>query len=357
MSVYVSKYNILMELVSLAYRCKKVDELQTMIINGISRLIDYESAAFFLVNPENWQYKEPFFRGLDPSWFEKYSDHYEKIDIYKDTVFASGIPPVDRSSDYLNYREWENNEHRADFLLPQGIYHLACLQVTDGNILVGEISLHRGKNQPDFSNEDMNALKFLQEHLSNAFLNLKLICQRDYLLELVKNVHLHDNSGYILMDRNFKIVKWSKKASLILETGEVGDKILCHIKEAYQSLWDKKVEGIYPGLRKTGRVSCRYGNIAFQTNVVSDNDEVFIITVLEDIPGMAEVGLGLSKYNVTRREAEIAHHITQGKTNDQICSQLFISENTLKTHLKQLYIKLSVKSRNELTFKILSSKL
>lgn len=69
---------------------------------------------------------------------------------------------------------------------------------------------------------------------------------------------------------------------------------------------------------------------------------------------MAVVGLSLGKYNVTRREAEIADLITLGKTNVQICSQLFISENTLKTHLKQLFVKLSVKNRNELAFKILS---
>ena len=342
-----------MELFNQSNCCKNVDQLKAIIIDGIKRLIDYDSAAFFLVNPENWQYKEPFFGGLDPSWFEKYSDYYERIDSYKETVFADGIPPVDRSSDYLNYREWEKNEHRTDFLLPQGIYHMACLQVMDGNNLVGEISLHRGKRQPDFNNEEMNALGFLQGHLNSVFFKFKLIYQRDFLLELVKSVHLQDNSGYILMDRNFKIIKCSKKASTILDTQEVGEKIKYQIKEAFNLLRDKKVRDVFPGLRKNGSISCRYGDIPYQTDVITDNDEIFLITVLEDVPEMSEMGLGMDKYNITRREAEIARLISIGKTNDQICSQLFISENTLKTHLKQLYSKLNVKNRNELAYKIL----
>lgn len=48
---------------------------------------------------------------------------------------------------------------------------------------------------------------------------------------------------------------------------------------------------------------------------------------------------------LTRRERQMLDKITMGETNKQIAEQLFISEQTVKWHLHQLYQKLGVKNR------------
>lgn len=50
---------------------------------------------------------------------------------------------------------------------------------------------------------------------------------------------------------------------------------------------------------------------------------------------------------LTNREREILGLITQGKTNKVIASELFISENTAKTHLSNIYNKLEVENRTQ----------
>ena len=52
--------------------------------------------------------------------------------------------------------------------------------------------------------------------------------------------------------------------------------------------------------------------------------------------------------NLTSREKEVAMCLTQDKTNRKIAAELYISENTLKTHSKNIYQKLAVKNKNEL---------
>jgi len=47
------------------------------------------------------------------------------------------------------------------------------------------------------------------------------------------------------------------------------------------------------------------------------------------------------------REIEILEMIKEGFSNPQISQKLFISENTVKTHIKHLYKKMSVSSRKE----------
>ncbi|HWD54357.1 MAG TPA: response regulator transcription factor [Acidimicrobiales bacterium] len=48
---------------------------------------------------------------------------------------------------------------------------------------------------------------------------------------------------------------------------------------------------------------------------------------------------------LTERESEILSLLPMGLTNRELGSQLFVSENTVKTHLRSLYTKLGVRNR------------
>ncbi|WP_333888752.1 helix-turn-helix transcriptional regulator [Sphingobacterium siyangense] len=56
----------------------------------------------------------------------------------------------------------------------------------------------------------------------------------------------------------------------------------------------------------------------------------------------------IEKYNLTPRHKEIIDLIRHGKTNKEIGNTLFISENTVKYHLKTIYEILEIDSRNAL---------
>jgi DNA-binding NarL/FixJ family response regulator len=51
---------------------------------------------------------------------------------------------------------------------------------------------------------------------------------------------------------------------------------------------------------------------------------------------------------LTERESEIAGLLLKGRTYRMIAGELFLSENTIKTHIKSLYSKLNIKSKGEL---------
>lgn len=54
---------------------------------------------------------------------------------------------------------------------------------------------------------------------------------------------------------------------------------------------------------------------------------------------------------LSKREHEILLLISEGYSNQQIADKLFISLNTTKTHLKNIYQKLNVKRRTEALFR------
>ncbi len=53
---------------------------------------------------------------------------------------------------------------------------------------------------------------------------------------------------------------------------------------------------------------------------------------------------------LTQRQRQILLLLRLGKTNDEIAKELEISVNTVKTHLKSLYLKLDVSNRTQATF-------
>jgi DNA-binding CsgD family transcriptional regulator len=53
----------------------------------------------------------------------------------------------------------------------------------------------------------------------------------------------------------------------------------------------------------------------------------------------------IAKYNLTQREAEIMELISTGIGNEEIANKLFVSRNTVKFHIKNIFIKLDVKNR------------
>lgn len=62
------------------------------------------------------------------------------------------------------------------------------------------------------------------------------------------------------------------------------------------------------------------------------------------------------KHDLTIREIDILLLLTRGHNYKQISEELFISVNTVKYHLRNIYVKLDVKNRSEITSKLLFNK-
>ncbi len=59
------------------------------------------------------------------------------------------------------------------------------------------------------------------------------------------------------------------------------------------------------------------------------------------------LSLKIKKFNLTEWEEEVLILISRGFTNTEIADQMFVSINTIKTHIKNLFIKLDVRNRIE----------
>ena len=81
----------------------------------------------------------------------------------------------------------------------------------------------------------------------------------------------------------------------------------------------------------------------------------YIIQLEKSKPGLKK-GNSLStlieNYDLTHREAEIMELIATGIGNEEIAEKLFVSKNTIKFHIKNIFIKLDVRNRVQALQKI-----
>ncbi|MGY5355430.1 LuxR C-terminal-related transcriptional regulator [Wenyingzhuangia sp. IMCC45467] len=89
-----------------------------------------------------------------------------------------------------------------------------------------------------------------------------------------------------------------------------------------------------------------YRNGVIKENLVENikNSDTFIQKSNEEI-----FEIFTKKYDLTLREKEIVNYILLGKTNKEISEKLFIQEVTVKYHISNIFRKLDIKKRTELT--------
>ena len=92
-------------------------------------------------------------------------------------------------------------------------------------------------------------------------------------------------------------------------------------------------------INKQKRILVENENIRIQ-------NEIGFLTKALDEKGNKKIDLSI--YNLTERQNKIISLIQEGKSNKEIAVDLFISENTIKYHLKTIYEILNIDGRNEI---------
>lgn len=87
------------------------------------------------------------------------------------------------------------------------------------------------------------------------------------------------------------------------------------------------------------------------------NENLYFITLQKDkgdrVPELDPINLS-SRYGLTRREADVTLLVVKGYNNQEVADELFVGLSTVKTHISNIYGKLSVNSRTEMIRKLRS---
>jgi two-component system, NarL family, response regulator LiaR len=107
----------------------------------------------------------------------------------------------------------------------------------------------------------------------------------------------------------------------------------------YRFLFVRNTESVYVGLVS---VLCAGAGIwaGLSWRARLEAKAVLRAGILADVETATALGL-------TQREVEVLQYIAEGKSNQEIAAAMFVSLNTVKTHISNLFSKLDVQRRTQ----------
>ena len=341
------KYN---QFIDGAYKCSMFQELLKYVILHLHELVVYESGMFFCGISQDCSFFKPYSVGGSKDLEEYYQKQQFPI---KDEYLKSNDNhkgkdlTVFKASDYQNGIVEIINEPRNHFLESQTDYHIVCIRILNDGQFLGEIYLHRSTDKPDFDEADLFLLDLMQPHISNVFGQIHI---NTTIRFMEANEKLRSQKGVLLFDNEMNVTGGNVAGLDMLKWVTVfNSSVLYHVKEdcldilKHETALPDNNARCFKKSVKVGKGNLNYA-IFFAENQGTRKHEFIVVMEFVSPENMMED----YKFKFTKREADVIDGLLQGKTNIQISRQLSISENTVRTHVKNVYLKTGVNNRMEL---------
>ncbi len=214
------------------------------------------------------------------------------------------------------------SEFAQDFLIPvANVFHVIGSTLGTQGDITGIFAVHRQRHERRFSERDKQILNILAPHISRSIHARDLMSSR-----------LHEKScGVILVN----------ESSVPLYMNADARQALNGVPAA--SLPDPGF-GCAPAFFERG--GRRYRIRTVPIDGARKKRGKFIL--MEPHPPVRKLAAGLANHGLSRREQEVATLVVQGHSNREIAERLYISEMTVKDHLKSIFGKLEIRRRGEL---------
>lgn len=284
---------------------------------------------------------------VETDFLDDYEDYGRADDPVLDFVVEQRRP-ID-SSRVVAPQRWA--ECGARWALGVGGYaHSLEAPVTVAGTFFGTINFARSAAQPAFSDSDLVSARLASEQLGLAAeraLRFEHTGRRASMLEraldrVPEAIVVTDLDAQVL----FRNRSARKEPSLGGPAGNPVDESIAAAMTEFR-LHGKRVH------TRSVRDNATNQQLIVKSYRLSDNDDAAVTLIFTCADAQAE---RLPMWDVlSKREQDIAELVSQGLTTKQIAEHAFVSENTVKQHLKRVFAKTDVRNRAELVQLIWSS--
>jgi DNA-binding CsgD family transcriptional regulator len=368
-------YREVLNLIYLANRCEDVESFINTLFPSIMQVFRVECATFQLIKgyPRNINIVES--RSFKSDSHNLHEDKYYPS-LYKDSFYhhsplltesLSSSKIVLKIGSSFSLQDWERSVLYNEFIRPQHLYWELFLTLRWKNNLEGMITLWRSKKQPDYEDREVLKAEMLASHLGVAIHNICLISQISSRESHSLSADEANSEGFLWLDHEFTPSFFNAKARDIclqlssrmpnnasnLEKAEfpVPFYVIKDCSDLLDLIKAKEQPSLLP---KERIVSAESGQrFRIECSLIWKGDQIssapnFLVT-LSDLTDEKKLETALqTRFHLSGRELDVIHYLTRGMSDDEIGEKLYISRQTVHTHIKNIYRKLGAKSRIEL---------
>jgi DNA-binding CsgD family transcriptional regulator/PAS domain-containing protein len=324
-----------------------LQEVENAFLHGAEEVIPSGGLGLYRLCTESGRVLDVRAEVAAPDFLDEYEAYGRADDPVLDFVIKQHRP-ID-SSRVVNGDRWECSGARSA-LGTVGYAHSLEAPVLVSGLLFGTINFARAETQPAFDDVDLVSARLVAEQLGLATeraLRFETTGQRATVLETVLDripqaVVVTDLDARLLFRNRAARNEPSISAAFTTQTAQ-GNPVGDTIAEAMEEFRLNGKRAHTCSVRERGsdrQVIVKSYRLSDQQNAAM----TLVFTCAEEQQANRLPAWGV----LSRREQEIAELVSQGLTTKQIADRAFISENTVKQHLKRVFAKTDVRNRAEL---------
>jgi len=261
------------------------------------------------------------------------------------------------------------------FLKPFNIYYIAGIDWQyDKNSRIS-IRFTREKKQGNFTEEEKAFLRLLIPHLEQSVALGIQLRQLDSERQIYADSISRRSIGIFTLDKQGNILQSNTKAEQFLKSSDGFHQAQNRIKLNNSSLnetFNKQIHEAIDLVRRNERVQVYAlsvprdnGKQPYQLLIkpmpVAHHDESdvtpYVTILIQDPEKNLEISVRtlMDLYQLTMSEATIAILLAEGHTTDEVATELDIKKNTVRAHLRSMFVKMGVTQQSMLVTLVLTS--
>jgi len=337
------------------------DDFAMQVLTSLSSIFGYTKANFWLDDGKGNLYYP--ITTMKDNFLQEYMDDNYKLDqLHPKNLGIDYV--VSKKVMHMNYvlspTCFEKTPY-YQFLQRHGLKSEFGTYLTNVDTLIGAIAIVQSKGENDVSAYDMNVLKVLSKYISQGLHTNQMYMRKNYEKMIFEAFANNSSTGLIFCDLSLKVHYCNNSSREICKELLANERyydpieyLMQNVLANHRDLWKLGYENtFYTSSLKKIRVNIlptTIGNYG-----ISGQNLFFIMLSYEDNEVKNSSLQQKPDTKLTVRERQILNLIVQGKTNQEIAEELYISIDTVKKYLSVLFEKFNVKNRTSLMYKILNN--
>ena len=215
------------------------------------------------------------------------------------------------------------------------------------NIARSQIIFNKLPHASPFTQDDLDYIKFIANILTDkSYTSVKpsqLITTAEMKEDLLNDMKV----GFITLDESCQVLKINETAQCYLKQMYPEHTSADACKKVIDTFEKSRIPNDF--LTQTEKTIDSF-TIIFRTTISLDSFGYANKYYNIEIKKCLTAQVFYSKYTLSSREIEIVEYLYEGLTADEISEKIFISINTFRTHLKNIYKKTNVSNQRQLMY-------
>lgn len=328
----------MMNLVSGLQSALTVDEVERAYLGNIVGVLDADGHGLYRLDPDTL---DPVGISADVTadFIEKYADYGRFDDPVMDRARELRRPAD--SSRLASSADWQASAAYS-ILADEGYYHSLRAPFDIAGQMCGTVTFARRRGARGFDEHDLRLARTISEQTGLALERATRFEATGQRVGVLQDVLNHLPQGIVVSSAEGETIFVNSVAAAQHRYGSFADMVSCHVREAGEALWRENRRIVTANV-----VEPRSGRQVIAKSVKLTRTSGAALTLIYAADSAQPRRLPVWDV-LTPREQEIAELVSAGLTTKEIASRAFVSENTVKQHLKRIFAKTDVRNRAEL---------